>query len=249
MFKRPILRNEEGASPGGGAAQPVETPAEPQAQGDAPVTMSALKGLLAGLSGEIAAQVKNGVHADLRRAGVYDKPKDPPPAAPVAKTTEPSTATASDPKAEFQQILTRQRAFDRVAASAGLSDRQLARMEESFQALNPPDPAEWARGYLEDLGLGKANTPVQPVSIQATPVVASPVVPPKPTTNISDRGPATAGDVRDEETFVRTRPLEMTSSDFERLQLKVGREKALQIVQESTNAKLRTIRMTPDRRR
>lgn len=72
---------------------------------------------------------------------------------------------------------------------------------------------------------------------------------PDPAKNISDRGPATAGDVRDVESFVRTRPSEMTSADFERLQLKVGREKALQMVQESVNLHMKKIRLTPDRRR
>jgi hypothetical protein len=243
--------NEEGASPGGGASPaPAETQTEPQAQGDAPVTMSALKSLLTGFRTEIATEVKNGIHADLRRSGVYDKPKPAPSAAVAQAPVEaPAAPTAAQAVPDFEASYARERAFTRVIDKAGLTPEQEAFVEETYRQLKPSDPAAWATTFLKNMGIGAKNAPVPTATQQATQVAASPAVPPKPTTNISDRGPATAGDVRDVETFVQTRPLEMTSSDFERLQLKVGREKALQMVQESVNAKLRTIRMTPDRRR
>jgi hypothetical protein len=239
--------NEEGASPGGGASQaPVESPAANQG---APAAVPSVADIQSAVAAQLA-EFKNGFFADLRKAGAIDKPKSAPSAAVAQAPVEaPAAPTAAQAAPDFEASYARERAFTRVIDKAGLTPEQEAFVEETYRQLKPSDPAAWATTFLKNMGIGAKNAPVPTATQQATQVAASPAVPPRPTTNISDRGPATAGDVRDVETFVQTRPLEMTSSDFERLQLKVGREKALQMVQESVNAKLRTIRMTPDRRR
>jgi hypothetical protein len=148
---------------------------------------------------------------------------------------------------DVQALLTRQRAFDRAIDPAGLTAEQRAFVEETYQAVNPPDPGAWASGFLKTMGIGNKNANPQPQQQQAQ--AAAQIAHQAPTTNISDRGPASAGDIRDVETLSQTRPLEMTGGDFERLELKVGREKALALHQASVNRFLRGIKLTPERRR
>jgi hypothetical protein len=246
MFQRPILMNEEGSSPGGGA--PTPAPESPAANQGAPVAAPSITDIQSAVAAQLS-DFKNGFFADLRKTGVLDKGK-PSPTAPAAAPVpiEAPAAPASHggmTAADVQTLMARDRAFHRVVATAGLTEEQFAFVEETRNAVNPPDPGAWASTFLKTMGLGH-----KPATQQAAPAPAAPAVAiPNPANNISDRGPATAGDVRDVKTYVQTRPLEMTSSDFERLQLKEGREKALQIVQESVNSHLRSIRLTPDRRR
>lgn len=247
MFQRPILMNEEGSSPGGGA--PTPAPESPAANQGAPAAAPSIADIQSAFAAQMA-DLKNAIFADLRRAGALDnkaKPSAPPTAVAQAPVEAPAASapanglTASD----LQRELARDRAFLRATASAGLSDEQAAFVEETYRAVNPSDPAAWANTFIKTMGIGH-----KPATQQAAPAPAAPVAAiPNPANNISDRGPATAGDVRDVKTFVQTRPMEMSSTDFERLQLKEGREKALRIVQESVNSHLRSIRLTPDRRR
>ena len=94
-----------------------------------------------------------------------DRARRAAPRAP--ESTEKKFAITED---EFNALLSRQRAFDRVTAAAGLSDRQLERMESARKAENPQDVAAWARGYLDDMGLGKSN--VNPSSNAQTAPIA-----------------------------------------------------------------------------
>jgi hypothetical protein len=236
MFKRPILRNEEGASPGGGAVEPVATPAEPQAQGGAPaavVTMEALKSVLA----EAMSSVRNGIHADLRKAGVYDtKPSKATAPAETAPTT--AAAVAATQTVDVQQLLARESAFVRAVAPAGLSDDQYAMVDEMFRAVNPPDPRAWATGFLKTMGIGKANAPAQPAAIAqpVTPVTPAPA--PIAAKNVSDGGPATAGDIRDVDSVVDTNPLSLTQHDIARHKAKHGEAKSRSMIQAAVNAAL-----------
>lgn len=216
--------------------------------------MSALKGLLAGISGDIAAQVKNGVHADLRRAGIYDK-ATPSPTAPAPKPAAAELPGASGPgmtAAEVQQLLARERAFERTVAPAALNDRQRARMEESYQAVNPSDPAEWARGYLDDLGIGNKNaSPSTPINAsQQTPASAQPApAAPAPARATPTLGSPAPGDQRDAEAILLNRPLDGNTHDFERLVAQHGRAKALEMWQSHVKAHLGGVRLVPENRR
>ncbi len=252
MNPKRILRNEEDASPGGGAIPPA--PAEPQAQADAPITMSALRGVLdefkTSLKSEVVTEAKNGVNADLRRAGVFKKNSEPSEATTAPTNPPAGSASASTglSMTDVEAMLEMQDVVSTRRAEYKLSDALTRRMKASLSGVSRESLASEADAFLNDLGLAKATTST--ATKQAAPAPAAPVAAiPNPANNITDRGPATAGDVRDVETLVQTRPLEMSSSDFERLTLKVGREKALQTVQTSVNSHMRSIRLTPDRRR
>jgi len=256
MVQRPILMNEEGGSPGGGAPAPapVATPAEPQAQGEAPVTMSALKGLLSGFKTELESGIKNGIHADLRRAGIYDK-ANPSPTAPAPKPVAaelPGVAQSGGMTAgEVQQLLARERAFERTVAPAALNDRQRARMDESYQAVNPSDPAEWARGYLADMGIGNKTAPPSTITptINTAPALGQPIPAVTPPRATPDLGAPAPGDQRDSEAVLLNRPLDMNGHDFDRLSAQHGREKALQMVNANVNTYLRGVKLVSPSRR
>ena len=93
-----------------------------------------------------------------------DRARRVAPKAP--EQTDKRTAITAD---DVTALLASQRAFDRVTASANLTDRQLERMEAARKAENPPDVAAWARGYLADMGLGKSNLNPSP-NAQTAPV-------------------------------------------------------------------------------
>lgn len=101
-----------------------------------------------------------------------------PAATPAPVPATDSTMTAS----EVQQLIARDRAFTRVTATAGLTDRQVERMEAALRAENPADVATWSRDYLVDMGLGTRPAPpvVTPPATQpttATPAPAAQVAP------------------------------------------------------------------------
>ncbi len=76
-------------------------------------------------------------------------------AAPAPKVTPKADGSMS--AADVQTLLSRDRAFTRATTSAGLSDRQLARMEAALVADAPPDVAAWSAAYIEDLGIVKTT--------------------------------------------------------------------------------------------
>jgi hypothetical protein len=139
-MKLRILRNQEGSSPGNGAAPqpPAQTPAEPQAQGAAQLDAR-----------KLAEEVRNSVFAEMRKAGLLGKRADEQPA------TTPATppAQASPQPVDTQTLIARERAFSRAMAGSGrqMSDAQVARMERAYEAEAPPDPAGWVKGYLADM--------------------------------------------------------------------------------------------------
>lgn len=94
-----------------------------------------------------------------------DRARRTAPKAP--EQTDKRTAITAD---DVTALLASQRAFDRVTASANLTDRQLERMEAARKAESPQDVAAWARGYLEDMGLGKSNVNPNNNTSQTAPV-------------------------------------------------------------------------------
>ncbi len=246
MFQRPILMNEEDASPGGGAPTPVETTA-PQAQGAAQptyVTMDALKSVLT----EAMTGMRNGFHADLRKAGVYDT-KPTKAAAPADVPSATAAPMASGQTVDVQQMLARESAFVRAVAPAGLSDEQYAFVDETYRAVNPPDPRAWAAGFLKAMGIGKTNASPPPTNDTKQAPVPGVVVPAAVQRVAPDLGSPAPGNQRDEEAVLLNRPLDANNHDFERLVSKHGKEKALQMWRDGVNSHLRGIRLVPDNRR
>ena len=73
---------------------------------------------------------------------------------------------------EVQQMIARDRAFTRVTATAGLSDRQVERMESALRAENPADVSQWSRDYLADMKLGQ---PATATTATTPPATATPI--------------------------------------------------------------------------
>jgi hypothetical protein len=227
-----ILRNEEGASPGGGAVPPA--PVEPQAQAEPPVTMSALKELLGTLKTEIVTEAKNGVNADLRRAGVFKKTKDdePPPSAAAA-----APATTGLSAAEVQAMLKRDRVVTTRSMKHELDPAKVRWLESALQGVEPERLDEVADSFLNELGLAKAaaNTAPQPPSPQIQPGAHAP---------ISDKGSPAPGGVLDWEREFAENPIGMSPAGRQRMDAKYGAEKARQMRLEAARAQADRIRVT-----
>lgn len=254
MFKRPILRNEEGASPGGAA--PTQTPASPAASnGAAPAAPTFDPSLIKSAVTEAFGELRNGLFADLRKAGALKQEKAQP--AQAAQPQEATGTTSSGlSQADVANLIARERAFSRAIGSVELTEEQSALIDETFRAVNPPDPHAWATGFLKTLGIGKKNaTPTQPNQIdnnkQAPSVPATnaqPAQSAQPATNISDKGPSASSAARDPEAVIRHRITEATNDDFDRLVAQHGRTKALDMWAAETRAQLRSIKLVPPNR-
>lgn len=249
MVQRPILMNEEGGSPGGGAPAPVAVATEAPAQGAASsgvVTMDALKSVIT----EAMTSVRNGIHADLRKAGVYDtKPIKAP--TPVDASPTPVAPSASPHPVDVQQLLARESAFVRAVAPAGLSDEQYAVVEETYRAVNPPDPRAWAAGFLKAMGIGNKTAPPSTVTptINTAPAPGQPIPAVTPPRATPDLGAPAPGDQRDSEAVLLNRPLDANGHDFDRLAAQHGREKALQMWNAHVNTFLRGVKLVSPSRR
>lgn len=225
-----ILRNEEGASPGGGAVTPA--PIEPQAQAEPPVTMSALKELLGSLKTEIVTEAKNGVNADLRRAGVFKKPKDdeaPPPAAAAPALTGLSAA-------DVQAMLKRDRVVTTRSMKHELNGAQVRWLETALSGVETERLDEVADSFLNDLGLAKATQPAT-----QTP---SPTIQPGATAPISDKGSPAPGGVLDWEREFAENPIGMSPAARQRMDAKYGIEKARAMRLEASRAQAERIKVT-----
>jgi hypothetical protein len=101
-------------------------------------------------------------------------PATPPAATGRAAPATPAAAATPEPSmsaTEVQQLIARDRAFTRVTATAGLTDRQIERMESALRAENPTDVSQWSRDYLADMKLGQpATATTAPPPATATPI-------------------------------------------------------------------------------
>jgi hypothetical protein len=246
MFQRPIPMNEEGASPGGGASPaPVESPAATQGAAVPTIDLNAIKGAVAEAFGEL----RNGLFADLRKTGALDKPK-PSPTAPAAASVPVEAPGAPGPApgmtaADLHRELARDRAFFRATDSAGLTDEQARFVEETYRAVNPPDPATWATTFLKTMGLGPKSPPTQASAPVAAPALAA--NPSQP--SFTDKGPAASSVARDPLAIIQNDPRKANSDDFRRLVAQHGQAKASEMWRKHTMAFLETVKVRPDGRR
>lgn len=245
MFIRPNLRNKEDTSPGGGAAPPV--PADPAAPSGTPApataapafTPEALKSAITDVLTAALPDLRNGIFADLRKAGAFkQEPKPTETPTPTPGTAQPQAGMVS--MADVEAMMERERVVTSRATKHELSDAQVRRMKSALIGVAPEQLAFEADSFLSDLGLGKANAAAQPAHTNAQPATpaapaATPAVPAK---NLSDGGPATAGDVRDVDSLVETKPLSLTSQDIARHDAKHGHVKAREIRNRAINAAL-----------
>lgn len=228
-----ILRNEEGASPGGGAFPPA--PVETQAQAEPPVTMSALKELLGSLKTEIVTEAKNGVNADLRRAGVFKKAKDDePPPNPAAAAAPASTGLSA---ADVQAMLKRDRVVTTRSVKHGLEPAQVRWLETALSSVEAERLDEVADSFLSDLGLAKAPTSTAQPQVTTT-------VQPSNAQPASDKGSPAPGGVLDWEREFAENPIGMSSAARQRMDAKHGAEKARRMRIEAAQAQAERIRVT-----
>lgn len=193
MLKR-ILMNVADGSPGSGApaapvvpAAPAAAPATPAApaQGAAPLTREDLK--------SFAAEVQNGVFANLRRAGVLGNEQPKPKAGEGAPTTE-----VAAPAPDAMSL----RRLDRALARSGrvLESTMYDRLEKLYAAEAPSDAERWVTEFFSGFG--------SPAPAAAAPAAAAPN-PNPPATNptgptVSDRGAPAATKVPPEEANILT---------------------------------------------
>lgn len=240
-----FLMNEEGGSPGGGAAPtpPAEQPADTAAAAPAGVTLDQVKGLMT----EMLTGFKNATFAELRRAGAFGKDKAAEPAPAPAPSPQPTPSAPAAAQAglvsmdEVQLLLARRDVVSSRVAKYGLNEAQAKRFEAALSGVPRDQLPTEADAYLNDLGLAKAPQPATAPAQAAAPVPAKP--------NISDRGSAAPTDMRDSDGVVNSRPLEITGHDMDSLILKHGEAKALQMFQERALAALRGVRIRPPGRR
>lgn len=199
----------------------------------------------------------NRLVANARREG-YERAQKKPTAAPVATAPSPTPAQAPPAAPADSVLLARieemelRGKFDRAAIKAGIDDEAADDWFDLFKAQRPPDPAAWIADKQRKFGIGRSSTTTQPAienNKQAPAQTTAPAQAPKPTTNITDRGPAAAGDALDAEAIYDSRPLESTADDFERLALKHGRAKAHEMARDRILAYLRGVKLVPEHRR
>jgi len=192
---------------------------------------------------EAFAELRNGLFADLRKAGALkqDKPNDPAP-----QPAPGAVPAAGISMADVKRMLDVRTASERMRHERKASDAQLRRFEQAVEYEKPDDVLSFAASYFDDLGIGKTAATVnpQPNVTTAPAAPAAPAAPPPPSHNISDRGPPSAGDIRDVDSIVEADPLNLTLNDIARHNAKHGEAKAREIRQRAINAALRGKKLT-----
>lgn len=235
FYRLRMLRNQEGASPGGGAppvppAQPATPPTPPQAQGGV-IPNAELVSVL--------KEFRDGIFADLRKAGAFGKQgKDPE--TPVPKPPEGSTPSTGLSRDDVSKMLARRDALHGAMSGVTMPDGARRRMLSAFEAENPDDPTAWVNTYVADFGFQRSGSAAAAgAGTQPPPAGAAPgTVQPPP---ISDKGPPQGH--REFEQI--TNPSELTASDIERLQAKHGEDKANDMIRDMARRYLRDKRFVP----
>ena len=158
-------------SGGGAVVPPAAAPA--QTPPAAPLTVDAM------LSAMDDQAVRDRFFAEMRRSGRIKGAAKP--AGTETTTTETTAPTPKAPETDMvsRADILRERAFNRSIAihGQGLTERQIARIEEAFEAKKPSADAvgEWIAGYISDLGL---KSTVAATTTTVTPSIVQPQSPP-----------------------------------------------------------------------
>jgi hypothetical protein len=234
FYRLRMLRNQEGASPGGGASPAVPaatTETTPQAQG------------AGSASNDLASTLKefrNGLFADVRgmvEKIVEQKTKGAPAATPTPRPPEGGGQASSSTgltTEEVNRLMTRR---DSLAdAIAGYPEATRSFLRDKFAKENPEDVSAWVTGYASAFGIQRGAATTTTTTSTTDPKAANVSGPP-----ISDKGPP-AGSREFEQI---TNPTELTRSDIERLQAKHGEEKANEMIREMARRYLRDKKFVP----
>jgi hypothetical protein len=183
-MKPRILMTEADASPGGGSP---ETPPKPNTTDQPPaqaatLTRDDLKAF--------AKEMRDGIFADLRKAGAFEKKtKAPPPPEPTDSEVQPSSAP---PAPDLMKL----RELDRAIAISGhkVGSAAYKRIEREFTTDAPTNAEEWVKEYFADMGVAPPQAPPPPTTKGADPPPA-----PKNDRPASDRGTPPAPRLPDNE--------------------------------------------------
>lgn len=142
-------------SPGGAPPPGAGAPASPPAQGGSSGDDVFEK--LSKLIDSKLTEQKNGIFADLRKAGAFGK-GDKTKETETAGSLPAAPSTADD----MRRIAQRERQLGTVLA--GLTPAQSARIERLYTAENPDDVVAWGQQVRADFGFDGTGGGVQPVN-------------------------------------------------------------------------------------
>jgi hypothetical protein len=97
--------------------------------------------------------------ADLRKAGVFGKGKEPEPSAAPPKPPEGGATATGLSHGDVTKILERRDALHGAMSGVTMPEGARQRMLRAFEAEAPDDPGAWAKGYLADFGLAAGAAP------------------------------------------------------------------------------------------
>lgn len=170
--RKSFLMNEEGASPGGGAIPPA--PASPAANAGAPQAPAFDPSVIKTAVSEAFGELRNGLFADLRKAGALKQEKAPAEAAPQTQDAKAPGAPGLS-SADVEAMLERERVITARATKHELTDAQVKRMKSALGGVSVDVFAREVDSYMTEMGLVKAPTAAT-AATTATPVTD----PPKP---------------------------------------------------------------------
>lgn len=196
-------------------------------------------------------EIKNGLFAELRKAGVLGNKEKAPEPTPASNPTPAPAASLSE--RDIERVVIREQSLGRAEAMYGLDEKRLTHLRRAIGAENPADIGAFVNSFASDMGWQRVTT-----TAPSTPIDNSKTAQPAPTTPAAGAatqpatgilGPASPGDSRDSEAVLVSRPQEATGHDFERLVVKHGMAKALEMWSANVNAYLRTVKVVPPGRR
>jgi hypothetical protein len=228
QLKRIFMKEEDG-SPGGGAAPPP-APAEPTASDAAPkaepsVPVSQLKAVVV----EAFSELRNGLFADLRKAGALGKEKAAAPEpTPAPSQSPPAVAPASTglSAADVQSMLIQERVFARAEAEHKLTDTQVEWMRSALKGVSADELPTKASSFLRSMGIVKGASEPQPTT--------APVPAPQPSgPPISDKGAPAPGGVNAWQREYSENPIGMSPAAVAAMMSEHGAEKARRMIVEA----------------
>ncbi len=245
MRLKRIYMNKEDGSPGGGSPPPV-VPAEPPASNAAPavvepsVPVSQLKTVI----GEVFGELRNGLFADLRKAGALGKEKSAEPPAP--SQTPPQSAAAAAPAStglsatDVQLMLVQERVFSRAEAEHKLTDTQSEFMRPALRGVPAEELSAKASAFLRSMGIAKGAS--EPAAAPAAAPPAQSVVqstqPP-----ISDKGAPSPGGVTPWQRELTENPLGISPASVNAMVAELGAEVARKKIVEAGMRQAERIRL------
>lgn len=231
-----FLRNEEDGSPGGGTAPPAPAPSPAANEGAAAsVTVDDIKNVV----GSMMSELRNGIFADLRKAGALkqDKTQDEKPRQSAPKEAPPAPAPTFSME-DVQRLLDIRDVSNRMRNERKATDAQIARFEKSLQYEKPENILSYATTWFDDLGIGKAETNQQGQA-PAPKLVATPAP-------ISDKGSPAPGGVHDWQRELAENPVGMSDANWRRMVAELGeveaRRKRIEAARSSPQANMRVTR-------